>query len=109
MGDAMVVAVAHEDGFAEELEMTARALSEEAIDGLIPLRDEVVADMALRAKDRLVEPAMEGARGSLPMGSVPERIAAMVRSMEALEGNGTAARMRLSGISPLSRNLSPKV
>ena len=63
MGDAVIIAVAEEDGLAKHEDEGARGVGEEAVDGVVPWDDEVVAGAAFGAIDGVFKPAMEGACG----------------------------------------------
>ena len=60
VGDAVVGAVAHEDGFAEESDKWAGVVGEEAAGGLFEVNYEVVGDIAFGAEDGRLQRAMEG-------------------------------------------------
>lgn len=68
MGDAVVVAVAEEDGLAKHQDQRTRGVGEETVDGVVPWDDEVVAGAALGAVDGIFEPAMECAFGEFADG-----------------------------------------
>jgi hypothetical protein len=61
VGDAVVGAVAHVDGFAKESDEGAGGFGEPAVVGLIPVDGEVVGGVAPGAGEWLLEDAGEGA------------------------------------------------
>ncbi len=63
MSDAMVRAVAHQDGLAQPLDQRAGLFGKPSIVGLVPVRYQVVGDLALGAGERRLKPAMECAAG----------------------------------------------
>ena len=60
VGDAVVGAVAHEDGLAEESDEGAGFVGEPAAVGLVEVDDEVVGDVAFGTEDGGFEGAVEG-------------------------------------------------
>ena len=68
--DAMSVAVAEHDGFAEHHDGAAGFFVEEAADGSVVVDDEIVGGVAFGAVDLLLEGAMEGGVGELADGVV---------------------------------------
>ena len=66
--DAVVGAVAHEDGLTEEGDQWAGLVGEEAAGGLFEVDDEVVGHVAFGAEDRRLKRAMERGDGELAYG-----------------------------------------
>jgi len=60
VGDAVVGAMSHEDGFGEELDEGAGFVGEPAVDGLVVVDDEVVGCVALGADELVFEGSWEG-------------------------------------------------
>ena len=63
MGDAVIVGVAHEDGFFEHEDEGAGGLREETRSRFSVVGDEVVGDVAFGAGELVFEGAVEGAGG----------------------------------------------
>jgi hypothetical protein len=61
VGDAMVGAMSHEDGFGEELNEWAGFVGEPAVDGLVVVDHKVVGGVALGANKLVFEGSWEGA------------------------------------------------
>ena len=61
VGDAVVGAVSHEDGFGEELDERAGVFGEPAVVGLVVVDHEVVGGVALGADELGFEGAVKGA------------------------------------------------
>ena len=61
VGDAVVGAVSHEDGFGEELEERAGVFGEPAVVGLVVVDHEVVGGVTLGADELGFEDAVKGA------------------------------------------------
>ena len=60
VGDAVVGAMSHEDGFGEEGDEGAGVFGEPAVDGLVVVDDEVVGCVALGADELVFEGSWEG-------------------------------------------------
>ncbi len=60
--DGMTTRVAEHDRLTKDLEMAARVVEKMTADGVVIIQDEVVGSLALRAAERLFQPAMEGRR-----------------------------------------------
>ena len=61
VGDAVVGAMPHEDGFGEELDEGARVFGEPAVVGLVVVDHEVVGGVALGTDELVFEDAVKGA------------------------------------------------
>jgi hypothetical protein len=68
VGDAVVGAMSHEDGFGEELDEWAGFVGEPAVDGLVVVDDEVVGCVALGADEWGFEGTVKGAAGQFAYG-----------------------------------------
>ena len=78
VGDAVVGAVSHEDGFGEEFDERVDS-GQPAIVRLIVVDHEVVGGVALGADELVFEGAVKGRPLICRTGSGPERLAAILR------------------------------
>ena len=68
VGDAVVGAMSHEDGFGEELDEWAGFVGEPAVDGLVVVDHEVVGGVAFGADEWGFEGTVKGAAGQFAYG-----------------------------------------